>query len=217
MSAAKKAASPRTFKLPPLPFKASALEPAISEATLIEHHDFHHKKYIDETNKLVAGTGHEGLSLAELVRAVAGKSESAKLFNNAAQAWNHAFYWQSLSPKAGKPTGDLAKRIDADFGSLEALNEKLIAEGTNHFASGWAWLVQHGDKLAVISTHDAASPLTMDATTPLLVVDVWEHAYYLDRKHDRPAYLKAVVAQHLNWDFAAAILATGTIPDLGVD
>ena len=217
MSAAKMTAPPHAFKLPPLPFKTSALEPAISEATLTEHHDFHHKKYIDETNKLVVGSGHENLRLADLVRAVSGKKDSVKLFNNAAQAWNHAFYWQSLSPKTGKPTGELAKRIDADFGSLDELHEKLIAEGTAHFASGWAWLVQQGDKLAVISTHDAGSPLTMDATTPLLVVDVWEHAYYLDRKHDRPAYLKAVVGAHLNWDFAGSILATGKIPDLGVD
>ena len=217
MSAAKKLPPSHSFKLPPLPFDAKDMAPVISEATFTEHHDFHHKKYIDETNKLAAGTGHEGLALADLVRAVAGKKDQAKLFNNAAQAWNHAFYWQSLSPKKAKPAGDLAKRIETDFGSMDKLNEALIAEGTNHFASGWAWLVKQGEKLAVISTHDAATPLTMDDTLPLLVVDVWEHAYYLDRQHDRAAYLKAVIGDHLNWDFAAGILTSGKIPDLGVD
>lgn len=216
MSAATKAPPAPRFKLPPLPYAAAALEPAISAATLTEHHGAHHKKYVDETNRLVAGTAHEGASLVELIRTTAGKDADKKLFNNAAQAWNHAFYWHSLAPKAGKPDGDLAKGLEAAFGSLDKFNAAFVEAATGHFGSGWAWLVAKGGKLAITTTHDAANPLTEEGATPLLVIDLWEHAYYLDRKHDRPAYLKAVVEGHLNWGFAAENLA-GKTPDLGLE
>jgi Fe-Mn family superoxide dismutase len=215
MSAAAKPAGNARFKLPPLPYAAAALEPAVSAATLTEHHGAHHKKYIDETNRLIAGTAHEGLGIVELIRTTAGKAAEKKLFNNAAQAWNHAFYWRSLTPQSARPDGELEKGLETTFGSLDAFNTALLEAATAHFGSGWAWLIAKGGKLSVVTTHDAATPLTDDGVTPLLTIDVWEHAYYLDRKHDRPAYLKAVVERHLNWTFAAANL-WGNAPDLGL-
>lgn len=191
--------------LMPLPFDKSALEPAISAETFDFHHGKHHKAYVDKTNELVAGTDLEGQSLEAIIDAARGKDQ--KLFNQSAQVWNHGFYWNSLSPEKTQPSADLAAAIDSAFGSHEAMIEKLVSEGALHFASGWAWLVAKGGRLEVISTHDADLP-GEDAGVPLLVLDVWEHAYYIDRRNDRKAYLTAA-SQLLNWDFASANHASG--------
>ncbi|MFM5929931.1 MAG: superoxide dismutase [Novosphingobium sp.] len=195
-----------TLSLMPLPYEIDALEPAISAETLKVHHGKHHKAYVDKTNELVAGTELEGKPLEAIIDAARG--ENTKLFNQAAQVWNHAFYWHSLAPKSAKPEGALADAITADFGSMEDLIEKLIEEGVAHFGSGWAWLVEKGGKLAIISTHDADLP-TEKAGNPLLVLDVWEHAYYLDRKNDRKAYLTSASGA-INWAFAAENLERGS-------
>lgn len=209
MTAPKRApAAALSFVLPKLPYAETALAPTISAETLREHHGGHHKKYIDETNRLGAEAGFADMALAELVRAAAGKPALQKLFNNAAQAWNHAFYWRSLSPKATKPAGKLGELVES-FGGLVKLAGELEAKATAHFGSGWAWLVTKGGALSVETTHDAVTPLTDAGAVPLLTVDVWEHAYYLDHKRDRAGYLKAVIAKHLNWDFAAEVLAAG--------
>lgn len=191
--------------LPPLPYADDALAPAISATTLQTHHGKHHKAYVDKTNAAIEGTDLAGASLEQIIAAAEAKGDKG-LFNNAAQSWNHAFYWNSMTPDAAAPTGELAAAIDAAFGSLDKLKEELAAQGAAHFASGWVWLVSRGGKLAVEQTHDAATFATGDAK-PLLVIDLWEHAYYLDHKNLRPDYLKAVIEKHLNWTFAAENLA----------
>lgn len=187
--------------LPPLPYADDALAPVISATTLQTHHGKHHKAYVDKTNAAVEDTDHADASLEQIIAASEAKGDKG-LFNNAAQSWNHAFYWNSLTPDGSKPTGDLAKAIDAAFGSVSALNDELLAQGTAHFASGWVWLLARGEKLSVEQTHDAATFATGDAK-PMLVIDLWEHAYYLDHKNVRPDYLKGVIEKHLNWAFAA--------------
>lgn len=185
-----------------LPYPEDALAPIISARTVALHHGKHHKTYVDKTNELVSGTEFEGQALERIVIATAGKSEHKELFNNAAQAWNHAFYWRSLKPRGGgAPTGKLADKIEA-FGGLEALKKKLAATGVKQFGSGWAWLVKEGDALKVVSTPNAEVPFTK-GQTPLLTIDVWEHAYYVDYQNRRPDYLQAVIDKLLNWDFAA--------------
>lgn len=191
--------------LPPLPYPHDALAPAISGETLRFHHGKHHKGYVDKTNAAVAGTPLEPASLEELIEA-ARRRKDKKLFNNAAQAWNHGFYWQSLTPERTRPAPALAEAIARDFGGHDALVEELAKQGAAHFASGWVWLALDGDKLAVIQTHDAET-LADQPALPLLVIDVWEHAYYLDRQNERPAYLKAVLGDRLNWDFASRLHA----------
>lgn len=197
-----------TISLMPLPYGEEALAPHISADTLREHHGAHHKGYVDKVNAAIAGTALAAASLEEIVRESAAKDDR-KLFNSAAQSWNHGFYWNSLSPQGGEPTAELAAAIDQAFGSREALAKALTEEAVNHFASGWAWLVAEGGALKVISTHDAATPLTGQAN-PLLTVDVWEHAYYLDRKSKRAEYVGAVVQSLLNWDFASQNFARGS-------
>lgn len=192
--------------LMPLPYAQDALAPAISAETLKFHHGKHHKGYVDKTNGAIKGTGLASASLEEVV-AAARRNQDRKLFDNAAQAWNHGFYWMSLSPAAAAPSGDLAAAIARDFGSHDALLEELAKQGEAHFASGWVWLALSGGKLAVEQTHDAETLADREAL-PLLVVDLWEHAYYLDRQNDRAAYLKAVLGEVLNWDFAAERFAT---------
>ena len=192
------------FEVTPLPYDATALEPAISAETLSFHHGKHHKAYIDKTNAAVEGTDNAGKSLEEVIAAARGTSQG--LFNNAAQSWNHGFYWHSLSPSGGSPSGDLASKIDAAFGSLDALTTKLAERGTNHFASGWVWLADRGGQLTIEETHDGDT-LADSGFNPLLTIDVWEHAYYLDYQNVRPDYLKAVLDGHLNWEFAAENLA----------
>ncbi|MEL0210098.1 MAG: superoxide dismutase [Novosphingobium sp.] len=187
--------------LPPLPYADTALEPAISATTLQTHHGKHHKAYVDKTNAAIEGGDLADASLEDIIAAAESKGDKG-LFNNSAQSWNHAFYWNSLTPDSSEPTGDLAAAIEGSFGSIDRLREELSAQGAAHFASGWVWLVARGDKLAVEQTHDAATFATGDAK-PLLVIDLWEHAYYLDHKNLRPEYLKAVIEKHLNWSFAA--------------
>jgi Fe-Mn family superoxide dismutase len=197
-----------TIELTPLPYPEDALAPAISAETLRIHHGKHHKAYVDKTNAAIAGGALAGASLDQVIGA-AQRGGDAKLFNNAAQAWNHGFYWLSLTPATSQPEGRLAEAIAASFGSLEALNAELAQQGADHFASGWVWLGEEGGKLVVTQTHDAET-LATSGPNPLLVIDLWEHAYYLDHKNLRPDYLGQVIGQHLNWQFAASNLARGT-------
>lgn len=193
-----------TISLIPLPYAQDALEPHVSAKTLEIHHGAHHKTYVDKLNAAIEGTPNADKSLEEIV-----KSASGPLFNNSAQTWNHGFYWHSMSPTKTAPSGALAAAIEKDFGSLDALLEALSNEAVNHFASGWAWLVAEGGTLKVISTHDAGCPITTDAN-PLLTIDVWEHAYYIDQMNKRPAYVKAVLENLINWDFAGENFDRGT-------
>ena len=193
--------------LPPLPFAYDALEPHMSARTLEFHHDKHHRAYVEKTNELVAGTDLDQADLETIVRQ-ARESGDEKLFNQAGQAWNHGFLWQSLRPQGGAaPSGALAERIESDFDGLDGFAEAFKKEAVEHFASGWAWLVLAEDKLEVISTHDADSALVHPAKTPLLVLDLWEHAYYLDYQNERPKFVEAFLDSLVNWDFAAANLA----------
>jgi superoxide dismutase, Fe-Mn family len=194
------------LSLPPLPFSDTALEPVLSSKTLSFHWGKHHRAYVDNLNGLVKGGPLEGAPLEEIVRSTAADAAKKAVFNNAAQAWNHAFYWKSLRPKGGaRPAGELGQRIEAAFGSLDALRKELVDAGMGQFGSGWAWLVADGPALKVTKTANADTPLTTGAT-PLLVLDVWEHAYYLDYQNRRKDYLVAVVDDLLNWEFAAANL-----------
>ncbi|HZI83955.1 MAG TPA: superoxide dismutase [Casimicrobiaceae bacterium] len=189
-----------------LPYPEDALAPIISARTVALHHGKHHKAYVDKTNELVGGTDFEGQALERIVLATAGKPEHQELFNNAAQAWNHAFYWRSLKPRGGgAPTGALAERIEAS-GGLEALKKKLATAGAKQFGSGWAWLVTDGHALKVVSTPNAEVPFTK-GNTPLLTIDVWEHAYYVDYQNRRADYLQAVIDKLINWEFAAENLS----------
>ena len=195
------------FELMPLPYDSEALAPAISAETLGYHHGKHHKAYIDKTNAAIEGTDLDDKSLIEVIAAARGSNQG--LFNNAAQSWNHGFYWNSLAPKSGAPSGDLASKIDATFGSLDELTKQLAERGAGHFASGWVWLAARGGQLSIEETHDGDT-LADSGFNPLLTIDVWEHAYYLDHQNARPAYLKAVLDGHLNWDFAAENLERGS-------
>lgn len=191
---------------PPLPFARDALAPAISAETIDFHYDKHHKGYFDTLVKLVADTPMAKQTLEQIILAAAEDAAHTKIFNNAAQAWNHNFYWESLSPEAQTPEGKLADAITRDFGDLAGVQAAMIKAGTEQFGSGWAWLVADGDALAVVATHDAGVPFT-SGHRPLLTVDVWEHAYYLDVQNRRADYLKTVIEGHLNWRFAAANFA----------
>ena len=195
------------FELIDLPYGSDALAPAISAETLSFHHGKHHKAYLDKTNAAIAGTDLDGQPLEAVVAAARGSNQG--LFNNAAQSWNHGFYWHSLTPGSSGPSGDLAGKIDEAFGSREALKGQLAERGVGHFASGWVWLAEKGGKLSLEETHDGDTLADLDFN-PLLTIDVWEHAYYLDHQNQRPAYLKAVIDGHLNWEFAAENLARGT-------
>lgn len=188
--------------LPPLPYAENALDPVISANTLSFHYGKHHKAYVDNLNKLISGTELADSSLEEIIAATAGNADKAGIYNNAAQVWNHTFYWNSLSPRGGgEPPSDLKKKIDSSFGSLDACKKELATAATTQFGSGWAWLVQDGDKLKVVKTGNADSPL-IKGMKPLLTIDVWEHAYYLDYQNRRPDYVNAVLDKLINWDFA---------------
>lgn len=191
-----------------LPYAHDALSPAISAETLKFHHGKHHATYVDKSNAAAKELGVEDASLEDVI-AAAEKAKNQPAFNNAAQAWNHGFYWHSLAPAGSKPGGALAKAIDRDFGSLDALCQELQTRGEKHFASGWVWLATSGDTLSVEETHDGET-LASGKKRPLLVIDLWEHAYYLDRQNARPKYLKAVIGELLNWEFAAKNYATTT-------
>ncbi|MDE2435133.1 MAG: superoxide dismutase [Sphingomonadales bacterium] len=190
-----------------LPYPETALEPAISAQTLAVHHGKHHRAYVDKTNELIAGTSLADASLNSIVVAAAVANDT-KLFNQAAQAWNHGFYWHSLTPNRSAPDGALAEAIASTYGSAEKLCDVLIEQGVGHFGSGWAWLVADGKDLSIVTTHDAGCPLADGNKRPLLVIDVWEHAYYLDRKNDRKAYLTAA-ARLLDWNFASENFSRG--------
>jgi Fe-Mn family superoxide dismutase len=189
--------------LPPLPYPDDALQPAISARTLGIHHGKHHRAYVENTKQALVGSPLAALPLAEIVRRAAANSNQAGLFNNAAQAWNHAFYWQSLTPNATVPKGQLKGRLDADLGGLAGCKKALAQAATTQFGSGWAWLVLDGGKLKVVKTANADTPL-VHGQVPLLALDVWEHAYYLDYQNRRPDYVAAVLDRLVNWDFAAA-------------
>ena len=191
------------FKLAPLPYEESALEPAISARTIAFHYHKHHKGYVETLNKLVAGTEYADMKLEEIVRATFhGQDKKQKqIFDNAAQVWNHDFYWRSLAPRGGKPAGRIAKAIERDFGELDKLLEQLAEAGKTQFGSGWVWLVSSNGRLAVEKTPDAENPMA-ESVNCLLAIDVWEHAYYLDYQNERPKYLKEVLGKRLNWSFA---------------
>jgi len=191
--------------LPELPYAYDALSPTISDDIMHVHHDKHHAKYVENANKLVAEAGLEGRSVEDIV-AEAESRGLKKLFNNAAQAWNHAFFWECMTPKRRDPQGELAAAIDQAFGGLQGLRERFVTEGVDHFASGWAWLAAEGSNLVVLSTHDAGT-LAHDARTPLLLCDVWEHAYYLDYKQDRKSFVERWFDNVANWEFAEAQFA----------
>ena len=196
-----------TLALPPLPYPHDALAPWISAQTLAIHHGKHHQAYVTNTNSMIAGTAFAAKPLADIVLATAGQAEHAGLFDNAAQAWNHTFYWSSMKPKGGgRPTGAIAQKIAADFGSHEKFVELFTQAGTTQFGSGWAWLSLHRGKLEIGKTGNAGTPLTTGAT-PLLTLDVWEHAYYLDFQNRRPDYVRAFLDHLVNWDFANHNLA----------
>jgi Fe-Mn family superoxide dismutase len=188
--------------LPPLPYAENALDPVISANTLSFHYGKHHRTYVDNLNKLIAGTELADSSLEDIIAATAGNAEKAGIFNNAAQVWNHTFYWNILSPRGGgEPPADLKEKIDTSFGSLDTCKKELATAATTQFGSGWAWLVQDGNKLKVVKTGNAELPLTK-GMKPLLTIDVWEHAYYLDYQNRRADYVNAVLDKLINWDFA---------------
>jgi len=191
------------FVLPPLPYADNALGPIISANTISFHYGKHHKAYVDNLNKLVAGTEFASLSLEKIIVGTSGKADKSAIFNNAAQAWNHAFYWNSLTPKGGgEPPAALKIMIDTSFGNVDACKKELATAATTQFGSGWAWLVLDGGKLMVVKTGNAEVPLTK-GMKPLLTIDVWEHAYYLDYQNRRVDYVNAVLDKLINWSFAA--------------
>jgi len=189
--------------LPSLPYADNALAPVISANTISFHYGKHHKTYVDNLNKLIAGTEFADLPLEKIITGTAGKADKTAIFNNAAQTWNHTFYWRGLKPKGGgEPPAVLKKKIEASFGNLDACKKELANAATTQFGSGWAWLVLDGGKLKVVKTGNADSPLIQGAK-PLLTIDVWEHAYYLDYQNRRADYVSAVLDKLINWDFAA--------------
>jgi Fe-Mn family superoxide dismutase len=194
------------FSLPPLPYSEGALAPVISASTLSFHYGKHHKTYVDTLNKLVAGTDYEDASLESIIRSTAGKSDKSQIFNNAAQAWNHAFYWHCMTPGGGgRPGGRIAQMIESDLGGYETFKKDFAQAAVTQFGSGWAWLVLDGDALKLVKTPNAEVPFTK-GQKPLLTIDVWEHAYYLDYQNRRRDYANAVIDKLLNWDFALANL-----------
>jgi Fe-Mn family superoxide dismutase len=194
------AASPIT--LPPLPYAEDRLMPVISANTITYHYGRHHKAYVENLNKLIAGTDLADVGLEEIIKRTAGNADKTGIFNNAAQVWNHTFYWKSLKPDGGgKPSGKIADKIKDDFGGYDKLKEQLATAATTQFGSGWAWLVLSGGKLEVVKTANADLPLTK-GQIPLLTIDVWEHAYYLDYQNRRADYVDAVIDKLLNWQFA---------------
>lgn len=195
-TATARAAEKLHLQLPPLPFAEDALAPVISAETIQLHYGKHHRKYVDTTNQLLEKEPNPARTLEELVR-----SSSGKLFNNAAQVWNHNFYWQSLLARASKPGGALRAQLERDFGSYEAFVDKLAAAANGQFGSGWAWLVQKDGKLEVMATPNAESPMAKGIRC-LLTLDVWEHAYYVDYRNQRDRYVQALIEQRLNWEFA---------------
>ena len=195
-TATAQAAEKLRLQLPPLPFAEDALAPVVSAETLQFHYGKHHRRYVDTTNQLLEKAPVKARTVEELVR-----SASGKLFNNAAQAWNHEFYWRSLSPKPAKPGGAMRSQLERDFGSYEAFVDKFAAAANGQFGSGWAWLVQQDGRLDVLATPNAETPMAQGIRC-LLTIDVWEHAYYIDYRNQRDRYVQALIEQRLNWEFA---------------
>jgi len=198
------------FQLPELPYAKDALAPVMSPETLEYHHGKHHKAYVTKTNELIANDRQ--LSEASLIDVVrqAKLSGNNKLFNNSAQLWNHSFFWQCLAPSQGqKPSGRLAQLIRDGFGGEDALLQKLQEEAVNHFSNGWAWLVLDRDELKITSLHDADTPIVHEGMLPLFTLDVWEHAYYIDYRNERPRFAQSVLSTIVNWDFVAQNLDGG--------
>ena len=192
-----------SFTLPDLPFAKDALGSFMSAETFDYHHGKHHKAYVDKVNGWIDEKDLAGLSLTAVIRRAKDTGDKG-LFNNAAQVWNHSFFWQCLAPPEGqRPEGRLAQLIDEGFGGTDALLAKLKDEAVGHFASGWAWLVLNGGKLEVTSLHDADTPVVYDGMKPLLTLDVWEHAYYIDYRNARPAFAEQVLGNVINWEFVA--------------
>jgi len=196
------------FELPALPYEKNALEPHMSANTFEFHHGKHHNTYIVNLNGMLDGSDLADASLEDIIKATAGDPAKAGMFNNAAQVWNHTFFWNSMKPNGGgAPTGELAAKIVSDLGGFDAFKDAFKAAGATQFGSGWAWLVVgDGGKLEVVKTPNAETPLTQ-GKTPLLTCDVWEHAYYLDYQNRRPDFLAAFLDNLANWDFAAENLA----------
>ena len=195
-----------TINLPELPYAKDALAPYISANTLEFHHGKHHKTYVDNLNKFIAGTNLEGKTLEEIIINASIDPAKAGIFNNAAQVWNHSFYWKCLKPQGGgAPTGGVAAKINAAFGSYDKFVEELKNAGATQFGSGWAWLVLDGNDFKITKTPNADTPLA-HGQKALLTIDVWEHAYYLDYQNRRPDYLTAVISNLINWDFVNANL-----------
>jgi len=191
------------FELPPLPYELDALAPHISQETLEFHYGKHHQTYVTNLNKLVEGTDLEGKSLEDVILAAEGG-----VFNNAAQVWNHTFYWSSMKPGGGgAPDGDIGEKINSAFGSYDGFKEEFAKAATTQFGSGWAWLIDDGGKLAITQTGNADLPLK-HSQKALLTIDVWEHAYYIDYRNARPKYIETYLDNLLNWDFVAANLAS---------
>ena len=201
------ATAAETVTLPKLPYPDNALEPYISARTLNFHYGKHHQGYVNNLNKLVQGTEMAAMSLENIIKKTAPLPDKATIFNNAAQAWNHSFYWRSMHPKGGgKPTGELAKWLETSFGSFNVFKEELTKAAMSQFGSGWVWLVQDGsNKLQVMKTSNADTPLAK-GLTPIFTIDVWEHAYYLDYQNRRADYVAAVLDHLVNWEFAAGNL-----------
>lgn len=191
---------------PPLPYPVTGLAPVISAKTIEFHYGKHHKGYVDTLNKLIGGTDFEGLTLEEIIRQTEGKVDKVAIFNNAAQAWNHAFYWQCMKPAGGgNPSKTLLKKIEASFGSLDACKKELTTAATSQFGSGWVWLVLEQGKIKTVKTGNADIPLT-EGIKPLFAIDIWEHSYYLDYQNRRADYVGAVLEKLINWDFVEANL-----------
>jgi superoxide dismutase, Fe-Mn family len=192
------------FVLKPLPFPKDSLGPAMSALTLEHHHDKHHATYVKKLNELTSGTQWESQDLESIIRATAGRDgQDRKIFNNAAQTWNHDFFWESLAANGGgTPPESILKRIERDFSSLENFSDRFVEAAVNQFGSGWAWLVVKSGRLEITTTHDADNPLTSDAYA-VWTCDVWEHAYYLDYQQERARFVKAVIANLANWQFVS--------------
>lgn len=193
---------PAPFELPPLPWTENALEPVISARTIGLHYGKHHRTYVTRLNEVVSGTRFAEMPLERVIRETARREEQRRIFDNAAQAWNHTFFWNCLAPGAGgKPGGDLARRIDSDLGGHDRFKQEFAKAAVECFGSGWAWLAVRDGKLEILATSNADNPLTRGAT-PLLAIDVWEHAYYVDYENRRPDFVGAVIDKLLNWEFA---------------
>jgi superoxide dismutase, Fe-Mn family len=202
-----KGLEPMAFEQPALPYAVTALEPHMTAKTFEFHYGKHHAAYVTNLNNLTKDTPMATMSLEEIIKATFGDASKAGIFNNAAQVWNHTFFWNSMKQNGGgAPTGDLAAKIDASFGSLDKFKEEFKAAATTQFGSGWAWLIKDGDGLKITKSGNAENPIA-HGQTPLLTLDVWEHAYYIDFQNRRPDFITTYLENLVNWDFAAANLA----------